>query len=152
MSSQACQAGVNHMRHGLIVAFILTCAYTVFIGSATRQDAGAAADTVVKVFVNGKEQSYNPPARIHNGVTYVPLRQGAQSLGFTCEWLAQENAAKICDDTQCFMIPKKDGLIVNGSLFLPLRKMAEAFKAKVTWDPTKKAVFIEKAKAKPKFE
>ena len=138
---------VNSMRHTLSGALLLACAGTVFLVSSAH---ASAADVIVKVFVNGKEQSYAPSARLRNGVTYVPLRQGAQSLGFTCEWLVNENAAKVCDEKQCIMIPKKDGLIVNGSMFLPLRKVAEAFKAKVAWDPKKKAVLIEKTKPKLK--
>ena len=106
--------------------------------------AACAKDLLVKVYVNGKLQTYKPAARVRAGKTYVPLRQGAKSLGFSCEWLPEYNAAKICGDDGCMLIPKKEGIIVNGRLFLPLRKMAEAFDARVKWDGKKKAVFITK--------
>lgn len=106
--------------------------------------AVCARDVTVKVFVYGKLQSYTPPARIHNGVTYVPLRQGARSLGCSVEWLPQEHAAKVCTAHGCVLIRASEGLIVNGSLFLPLRKMSEAFGCKVVWDARDKAVIITK--------
>ena len=128
------------MRIGVIAALLTITALTY------------AQDLIVQVYVNGKLQKYDPPARVRAGITYVPLRQGAASLGFSCEWLADQNAAKICDESGCMLIRKHEGIVVNGSMFLPLRKMGEAFGAKVTWDPTRRAVIIEKAKSKPKFE
>ena len=104
--------------------------------------AACATDVPVKAFVNGKLQSYSPPALARDGTTYVPLRQGAQSLGYTVEWLPAENGAKVCDNDSCLLIRKDEGIIVNGSLFLPLRKMGESFGAKVTWGPKAKAVII----------
>lgn len=106
-----------------------------------------AADVPAKVYVNGKLQSYKPAARIRDGKTYVPLRQGATSLGFSCEWLPEMNAAKLCDADSCVLIRKSEGIIVDSSLFLPLRTMGEAFGTKVTWDGKKRAVFIRKGKA-----
>ena len=103
-----------------------------------------AADVPVKVFVNGKPQSYNPPALARDGKTYVPLRQAGQSLGYSVEWLPAENGAKVCDQNSCLLIRKNEGLVVKGTLFLPLRKMSEAFGAKVTWDAKAKAVSIKK--------
>jgi hypothetical protein len=103
-----------------------------------------AADVPAKVFVNGKLQTYNPPAITRDGKTYVPLRQGAQSLGYTVEWLPAENAAKVCDDKSCLLIRKAEGITLQGSMFLPLRHMGESFGAKVRWDPKSQAVIITK--------
>ena len=55
-----------------------------------------------------------------------------------------ENGAKVCDQNSCLLIRKAEGLVVNGALFLPLRKMSESFGAKVAWDPRAKAVIITK--------
>ncbi len=105
-----------------------------------------AKDVAVNVYVNGKLQKYKPPARIRGGKTYVPLRQGAESLGFTAEWLAEQNMAKVCDESACLMIRKSAGIIVEGRMFLPLRMMGEAFGARVMWDAKKRAVMIKKEK------
>lgn len=106
--------------------------------------AALAADVPVKVYVNGRQQNYNPPAILRGGSVYVPLRAGAQSLGLEVKWHADTQAAQICSDTTCVLIPRKQGIIVNGSLLLPLRKMGEATGAKVTWDAAAKAVRIVK--------
>ena len=116
------------MRLALIVALL--------IGIVVVLHAG---DETVKVFVNGKLQSYDPAARTRGGVTYVPLRQGATSLGFSVEWMPSYNAAKVCDDKGCVLIRANEGIMVDGSLFLPLRKMGEAFGAKLSWDAGNKA-------------
>ena len=101
-------------------------------------------DTMVQVYVNGNLQKFDHYARVRDGVTYVPLRQGANALGLDVKWIAEQNMAQICSETACVMIPKKDGIIVNGSLFLPLRKMGESLGAKVAWDAARKVVVIEK--------
>ncbi len=125
------------MRPVLLLLLLLSFALSAALGAW-------AADVPVKVFVNGKAQSYNPPALARDGKTYVPLRQGAESLGYTVEWLPAENGAKVCDNDSCLLIRKNEGLVVNGALFLPLRKMSESFGAKVSWDPKRKAVVITK--------
>lgn len=103
-----------------------------------------AADAPVKVFVNGKSQSYSPPAIIRGGTVYVPLRAGAKSLGLNVKWHADIQSAQICTDSGCVLIRQKEAIVVNGSLLLPLRKMGEATGAKVFWDAPKRAVRITK--------
>jgi hypothetical protein len=104
--------------------------------------AALAADTPARVYIDGKLQAYSPAALVRDGQAFVPLRQGAASLGYSCEWLPQENGAKLCDQSGCMLIRKSEGVVVNGSLFLPLRRMAEAFGAKVAWDGPAGAVRI----------
>lgn len=115
-----------------MVALLAVCSLSVAL----------AADVPVSVYVNNKLQSYNPPALLRGGSVYVPLREGAKSLGCEVHWVPEMQAAQVCTDSGCTFIPKKDGIIVNGSLLLPLRKMGEATGAKLRWDGEKKAVFI----------
>jgi len=118
----------------------------LIIGVAVLAAALAAAhaeDVSVKVIVNGEPQDYSPSARLRDGTVYVPLRQGAESLGATCKWQAQTNTAQICSDRGCALIRKGDGIIVNGSLLLSLRKMGQAVGAKVSWDADEQAVKIQ---------
>ncbi|MCE5217349.1 copper amine oxidase N-terminal domain-containing protein [bacterium] len=104
----------------------------------------SAQDVMVKVTVDGKSQSYNPAARMRGGTVYVPLRQGAQSLGVQVKWHADSQRAQVCTPTGCSFIRQSEGIMVNGSLFPPLRKMGEATGAKVFWDAPNKAVRITK--------
>jgi hypothetical protein len=101
-----------------------------------------AADVPVKVYVNGALQSYNPPAVMRGGTVYVPLRAGAKSLGINVKWHTDTQSAQICTDKGCTLIRKSQGITVNGSLLLPLRKMGEATGAKTVWDGPNKAVCI----------
>ncbi len=121
------------MRHALTICLALVTLTAAF-----------AADVPVKVYVDGALQSYNPAARLRDGTVYVPLRQGADSLGVQCKWQASTNTAQICTDNGCTLIRKREGIVVDGSLFLPLRRMGNALGAKVTWDAAKRAVMIEK--------
>jgi len=76
-----------------------------------------AGDVPVKVYVDGRPQTYDPAARLRNGTVYVPLRQGAESLGVQCKWQPQTNTAQICTDRGCTIIRKSEGIVVDGSLF-----------------------------------
>jgi hypothetical protein len=103
-----------------------------------------AQDVMVNVTVNGKTQSYNPAARMRGGTVYVPLRQGAQSLGVQVKWHADTQRAQVCTPTGCSFIKQSEGIMVNGSLFLPLRKMATVTGAKVAWNAGTKTVVIQR--------
>jgi hypothetical protein len=104
-----------------------------------------AADVLVKVYVDGKLQSYDPAARLRGGAVYVPLRQGAESLGAQCKWQPETSIAQICSDSGCTLIRKREGIIVDGRLFLPLRRMGEALGATVSWDAEGQAVHIRRS-------
>jgi len=103
----------------------------------------AAQDVMVTVTVNGKTQSYNPSARMRGGTVYVPLRQGAESLGAHVQWHADAQRAQVCTPTGCSFIKQSEGIMVNGSLFLPLRKMATVTGAKVAWNALTNTVAIQ---------
>ena len=109
--------------------------------------AAFAADTLVSVYVDGKLMKLEPAARVRGGVTYVPLRQGAEAMGLPIAWIKEKNSARICTDKGCVFIPKRDGIVVNGSIMLPLRRLGEVTGSKVTWDKARQAVLIEKPKA-----
>lgn len=117
---------------------LMACAMLLALGLGA-----GAQDVAVSVYVNGKLQKYDPPALVRDGVTYVPLREGAVSLGLDVKWMPELNAAQVCDDVSCVIIPKNEGIIVKGRLMLPLRKMGEFMGARVTWDGARKAVLIQ---------
>ena len=108
-----------------------------------------SADVPAKVMIDGKSANIRPSAIVRNGQVFVPLRAGAEALGYHVKWMAEQNAAQVCTDKGCVLIRRKEGLTVNGSIFLPLRKMTESFGAKVTWDGPKKTVHIKKGTQSP---
>jgi hypothetical protein len=121
------------MRYALVAALLLATLTAVLAG-----------DVVVKVTVDGKAQDYNPPARMRGGTVYVPLRQGAQSLGLSVKWHAASKVAQVCRANGCALIKQSEGIMVSGSLFLPLRKMAEITGAKVEWNAAAETVKIQR--------
>jgi len=104
--------------------------------------AGAWADTLVDVYVNGTKQDFSPAARVREGTTYAPLRAAAEAVGADVKWIESEQVAIICRADACAIIRKQQGIIVSGRLLIPVRLMAEALDAKVSWDGQRKAVMI----------
>jgi len=104
--------------------------------------AGAWADTLVDVYVNGQKQDFSPAARVQEGKAYAPLRAAAEAIGAEVKWHESQQVAIICQADACVIIRKQQGIIVSGRLLIPLRLMAEALDAKVSWDGQRKAVMI----------
>jgi len=104
--------------------------------------AGAWADTLVAVYVNGQKQEFAPAARVREGKAYAPLRAAAEAVGAEVKWIESEHIAMICQADTCVIIRKQQGIIVSGRLLIPLRLMAETLDAKVSWDGQQKAVMI----------
>ena len=101
-----------------------------------------AADRLVSLYVGGKEVKCNPAARMRNDVTYAPLRAAAEAVGAHVNWVAQSQTATICTDTRCVPIKASQGIMVSGSILIPVRLMGEALGRQVTWDPANQAVRI----------
>ena len=104
--------------------------------------AGAGADTLVDVYVNGTKQDFSPAARVREGTTYAPLRAAAEAVGAEVKWIESQQIAIICQADACAIIRKQQGIIISGRLLIPVRLMAEALDAKVAWDGQRKAVMI----------
>lgn len=100
------------------------------------------ADELVRVLVDGREQSFTPAARVRNGVTYAPLRASAEALGAKVEWNRKAQMAIVCAGNQCVPIKRSQGIIVDGSLLIPLRLMAQALKCDVKWYAPSRTVAI----------
>ncbi len=100
------------------------------------------ADTLVDVYVNGNKQEFSPAARVREGKTYAPLRAAAEAVGAEVKWIEAQQVAIICQADACAIIRKQQGIIVSGRLLIPVRLMAEALEAIVSWDGQRKAVMI----------
>ncbi len=113
---------------------------------ATLVVAGALWAAPIQVYVHGKPiKTDTPPVQI-NGVTYLPLRATADALGAKLEWQESTKTATLCGKTTCFPIrttdPASGAKMINGRVFLALRKAAEALGAKVSYDQKNNRVEI----------
>ena len=127
-----CRSLMRTNRMILLVCLMLGLSATVW-----------AADLLVSVYVGGKLVPMEPAARIHDGVTYGPLRACAEAVGAHVQWNAISQTATICTDTRCVPIKQSQGLMVGNSMLIPVRLMSEALGRKVTWDEAAKAVRIK---------
>jgi hypothetical protein len=105
-----------------------------------------AADQPVKVVVDGKGVTINPPALQREGKTFIPLRSGTGAMGAHVTWNPNTQTATVVMCGQIARIKASDGAMINNSLYLPLRMMSTKLGCTVKWDPGKSTVFIEKPK------
>lgn len=117
----------------------------------------AAAEDGVKVVVNGSELSFDVPPQIIDGRTMVPMRIIFEALGALVGWdgetstITAEREGLIIvmriDDTKMSV----DGtelsldvppLLIDGRTLVPVRAVAEGFKAGVSWDGATQTVTI----------
>jgi hypothetical protein len=118
------------------------------VGSAPREmtdeggDVAAAppADTLVAVHINGKETELEPRARQREGVTFVPVRPIAETVGAFVWWDEPSQTVTITLGDRTTEIAKDRGIVVEDQLLLPLSPVAEALGAKVKWDEAAKTV------------
>lgn len=101
-----------------------------------------AADQIVKLYSEGKLVTCDPAARVRDGVTYAPLRAAVGAVGAHVDWNAESQTAVVCTETQCVPIRKRQGIIVNGSLLIPVRLLGEALGREVKWDAAARAVRV----------
>jgi len=103
-----------------------------------------AADQSVKVYLDGRLQTFNPAAIVHAGKAYVPLRQTATvlSAGVNYDAASRTITMVYCDKT--IKLKQSEGLTVSGTMFVPLRKVSEAFGCKVSFDAKAAAVHLSR--------
>lgn len=101
---------------------------------------GRAADQTVAVYVNGKLLKCTPAARVHKGVTYVPLRAAAEAVKGEVTWMAKDQMAVVCRGGQCVPVRKAQGIMVGGSLLIPLKIVGTVLKYDVRWDAKSRSV------------
>ncbi|MBO5560180.1 MAG: copper amine oxidase N-terminal domain-containing protein [Firmicutes bacterium] len=108
--------------------------------------------------INGMEVQLNAAPVIINGRTMVPIRFVSKNLGYTVDWDAEEKKAAISlNDTVIELTQNSEKATVNGeeteidspavnrngSIFVPLRFIAETLGAEVEWNAESKTVSIK---------
>ena len=122
------------------------------------------ADDEITVLVNNTPVVSEQKPVMLNGNVYVPLRPVAEAMGCEVTWIQAAKTANIknlttivsfqVDNTKITKLERSDEnkssiqeinaapKNINGSVYLPLRAMAESFGAKVGWDQSTKTAMI----------
>jgi hypothetical protein len=130
-------------RHRLrTLASLLTSALLAGWLEALPNALGASQEQLVTVYVDGQRADFRPPARVRQGVAYAPLRAAAQALGAKVQWLPKGQLAVLCKGNQCVPIHKNQGIVVQGSLLVPLRVLAEALHCTVRYEAATQAIYL----------
>jgi len=141
----------NRIRKGIIFMLIFALIGTMFTASVF------AADSPIKLIVNGKEIVPDVPPQTIDGRTMVPVRFVSEALGATVDWNADKQAVLV-NSTADQAGPKGNQiqLIVNGKAvqpdvppvtvdgrtLVPVRWVAEALGAVVDWNADTRTVTI----------
>jgi len=100
------------------------------------------ADDPVTLVANGRVVQCDPAPMIEDGRVYVPLRAAARAVGGKVTYYPETKSVTICTATGCTFIEQSDGLTVEGSLLLGLRKLGEALLCNVDWNNRTKIAII----------
>ncbi|WP_028612104.1 stalk domain-containing protein [Paenibacillus harenae] len=127
------------------------------VSAASAAKAVTASTKQLQVFVDGEKLSLSAPAFAEKGVTFVPARDIFKALGtsFTWESKTQTIIGRKGNITVSFAVGKKEA-VVNGNTvkldaapvvrnnvtFVPVRSIAGALHATLTWDSAANAVRI----------
>lgn len=101
-----------------------------------------AQDQPVRVVINGTPQQFSPPAFTRSGKAYVPLRQVADTMGATVRFDPATGAVKLTYCGKVTWLHKSHGPTINGTLFMPLRPVAEAFDCDVAYQAKARTVVL----------
>ncbi|HHW41593.1 MAG TPA: hypothetical protein GXX19_10680 [Syntrophomonadaceae bacterium] len=113
--------------------------------------------TGIKVFVKGKQLTFDVPPVIKDGRTLVPVRAVTEGMGATVSWDEATRTVTIVKDnvTVILKIGSKTvnvngqeklldvpAQLQNSRTFVPLRLIGEAFNYNVQWDPNSQKVVV----------
>ncbi len=141
-------------RLALAAKLAVVSALTVSIGSASYsmpQVQAAASEKPAVITIAGQEINWSTAPFVMNGTTMVPLREAASALGARATWDAPTrsvvmysngdtivhtpNTSVITLDGYTLQMPEPSRN-VNGTMMVPARFLADAFKAKLTLNST----------------
>jgi len=134
---------------------LFTIVFTMTFFCLTAADASTIEP--VKVYLDGKQLSFDVTPRVLNGRVLVPLRVCAEELGMNISYEPATRAVKINNDnheidlTVDQKVSYVDGqsttldvapTIINGRTMMPLRFMATSFGLAVEWRQTSQTVLM----------
>ena len=92
-----------------------------------------AAGHHAEVYIYGEKADVQPPARVHEGVPYVPLRAMTLAVGGEVTWLEERQVAVVCRNDRCTDFARAEALEITGHLLVPLADLAEALGIEAEW-------------------
>lgn len=135
----------------IIASMLATAVMTTMVNVSTL------ADDNISVIANNQTINFDVAPQIINNYTMVPMRAIFETLGATVEWVDSTRTI-ISERSNIYIRLQIDNnymyvneypiqleippCIVNGSTLVPVRAIAEAFGAEVTWDGNTKTVYI----------
>lgn len=121
-------------------------------------------DEDIKILVNNQPVESEAKPVIIEGTTFVPLRPVCEAMDCEVFWVAKTQTINIRNKTTIVGMQignnkisrqkrtaegqttvldcDKPPMMINGSAYIPLRSMAEAFGATVAWDANTRTVII----------
>ncbi len=140
------------MRRSLVifpvVIALLTC---------TLQNVYGEWNDCADIYVDGDLVDTGGLPYIEDGTTYVPLRQVCEKLGAEVSWSAENREALVTDNGLSITVGEGDRYVVangrylyaedgcrlkEGNLMVPVRTIARAFGAEISWNKTTGDVII----------
>lgn len=127
----------------------------------------SAADGGISIIVDGTELVFDVPPSVINERTMVPMRKIFEFLGAEVEWIQEESGIRATTDTlHLYMQLGNPEMTINGVVhrldvaptaidgrtLVPLRAVAEAFMADVTWVQATMSVIIQTPAGKQVLE
>ena len=141
--------------HRVIWCVIL--ALVIMAAPALTEDATAAPNIPVKIFVDGNQLSSDVDPLIENGRTLLPFRACAEALGADVDWVKENNSVIMTkDDVTVVLFIGTNQATINGEpkvldvksqiknyrTLVPLRFVGEALNCQVEWISATKTVEI----------
>ncbi|WP_322903691.1 serine hydrolase [Paenibacillus sp. SGZ-1009] len=148
-------------RFRFAVRFVTVTALTVSLGidsSNAPQAAAASSATPAVITIAGQQINWSTAPFVRNGTTMIPLREAALKLGACTSWDAATRSVVMYNNGDRIVHTPGTSTItldgyrlsmpeasrnINGTMMVPARFVAEAFKAKLTLNTTAQLATID---------
>ena len=135
------------MQTKSLISFIISLVLLAGIGAVTPNVAAAVENSPVTIMLDGSRVEMGAPARIVKATTYVPMycfsrALGAETITYTYYSMivsapglriyASAGDLYIVANGRYLFVPTLCR-VIDGKLFVPIRPLAKAFGAEVTW-------------------
>ncbi len=147
------------MKRKLSLLLALVLALTLMLNATVA----VAAETPIKLAVDGQEIQTDTPPQIVNGRTLVPVRAFVEAIGFNAQWMSVEQTVLITNDNDDTLLQMVIGdneafgslyeeyefytmdvpaQIIDGRTMVPARFIAEYFGYTVSWDEQTRTIYL----------
>ena len=148
-----------NMKPQLLLNLIVCVALITGLGAIVPRTDAAAGIINVIVLIDGEYIEMDSPARLIDSVTYVPLFEFSQLLGAESTEQYRETAVVSAPGLSIYVTAGYPYIVANGRylfaptlcrmidgmMFVPVRPLAKAFGATVTWRDNPRTVSIEQS-------